>query len=78
MGCYNWKNHYGVQLKELEREGAFYNYTIQEENGAGKVTSCTVFPGIQAVYNDLNLFHCGRSVERTEEIVEINYCMEGR
>lgn len=42
------------------------------------MTSCTVFPGIQIVYNDLKLLHCGRRVPKTEEIVEINYCMEGR
>ena len=75
---YNWKKHYDVQLRELENTGAFSHYRIQEETGEGKVTSCTVFPGIQAVYNDLNLFRCGRTVPRNEEIVEINYCLDGQ
>ena len=78
MDRYNWKSHYAVRLTEMKNEGSFFYYVIEEEAGKGEVTSCTVFPGIQAVYNDLNLLHCGRSVPRTEEIIEINYCAEGR
>lgn len=78
MEHYNWKSHYAVRLMEMENAGRFFHYVIEEEAGKGEVTSCTVFPGIQAVYNDLNLFHCGRCVPRTEEIIEINYCAEGR
>jgi len=78
MDKYNWKNHYAVQLTELNAAGVFSHYGIEEETGRGNVISCTVFPGIQAVYNDLNLLHCGRRVPETEEIVEINYCVEGR
>lgn len=77
MNHYNWKNHYAVRLTELENAGEFFHYRIEEGTEKGKVTSCTVFPGIQAVYNDLNLFYCGKRVPRTEEIVEINYCLEG-
>lgn len=78
MDYYNWKSHYAVQLRKLKSEGAFTHYGIETETGKGEVISCTVFPGVQAVYNVLNLFHCGRTVPRTEKIVEINYCMDGR
>jgi len=78
MGNYNWKAHYAVQLTEQEHSDAFCTYEIDAKAGTGKVTSCTVFPGIQAVYNDLKISHCGRTVPRKEEIVEINYCIEGR
>ena len=78
MDHYNWKNHYAVKLMELENAGGFTHYRIEEETGTGKVISCTVFPGIQAVYNDLNLLHCGKRVPGTEKIAEINYCVEGR
>ena len=78
MDRYNWENHYAVRLMELENAGEFSHYGIEVETGKGEVTSCTVFPGIQAVYNDLNLFQCGKRVPRTEEIVEITYCLDGR
>jgi len=78
MDHYNWKEHYAVQLRKSYTVNGFSHYQIKEENGEGKVTSCTVFPGIQAVYNDLNINSCGRTVPKTEEIVEINYCSEGR
>ena len=77
MNHYNWKNHYSVRLTECGNAGGFFYYRIKEA-GEGKVISGTVFPGIQAVYNDLNLFQCGKSVPKTEQIVEINYCVEGR
>ena len=78
MDIYNWKNHYAVQLIELENTGAFSHYRIEEETGKGEVISCIVFPGVQAVYNNLNLLRCSKSVPKAEEIVEINYCLEGR
>ena len=78
IGGYNWKAHYAVQLTENEHSHEFFNYKIEGKTGDGKVISCSVFPGIQAVYNDLKLFHCGRTVPRNEEIIEINYCIEGR
>lgn len=77
MKQYNWKEHYAVQLKELEDIDRFTRYRI-EENGHGDVISCTVFPGIQAVYNDLDLYHCSRIVPWTEDVLEINYCIGGR
>ena len=78
MEDYNWKNHYAVELTELDNTGAFSHFRIDDGTGQGRVISCTVFPGIQAVYNDLYLLHCGKTVPKTEEIVEINYCAEGR
>ena len=77
MDKYNWKRHYSAQLKDMEHTGAFCRYGIEDKTGKGNVTSCTVFPGIQAVYNDLNLFSCGRVVPKNEEIVEITYCVDG-
>ena len=62
----------------LQHAGAFSHDRIETEGGNGEVISCTVFPGIQAVYNDLHLPHCGRCVPGTEDVVEINYCLEGR
>ena len=78
MEDYNWKNHYAVELTELDNTGVFSHFKIDDGTGQGRVISCTVFPGIQAVYNDLYLLHCGKTVPKTEEIVEINYCAEGR
>lgn len=77
MEQYNWKDHYDVDLREIETTGSFTHYKI-DEPGDGDVISCTVFPGIQALYNDLNLYHCGKIVPRTEDVLEINYCIGGR
>jgi len=67
MDHYNWKKHYAFQLRDIGIAGAFSRYSIKKGSGEGQVISCPVFPGVQAVYNDLSLFQCGRSVPRVKE-----------
>lgn len=78
MDKYDWKSHYAVLFTKHENIGEFCHYRIEEENGKGEVISCSVFPGIQAIYNDLYISKCGRTVPKSENIIEINYCVEGR
>ena len=77
MENYDWKKHYTADLSEYESGGAFSGFRIENETGTGEVVSCAVFPGIQAVYNDLYLLRCGKPVPE-DNIIEISYCMEGR
>ena len=74
---YDWKKHYAAKLSEHENSSAFRSFRIENETGTGEVFSCAVFPGIQAVYNDLYLLRCANPVPENN-IIEINYCMEGR
>lgn len=78
MGQYNWTNHYAATLIQNDLKYPFRSYDITNETGFGKVISCDVFPGLQTVYNDLNMQYCGNVVPGNDGIVEISYCMEGR
>ena len=75
---YNWKAHYSAHMTKSAEALGFCHYQIETDSGKGEVISCTVFPGVQAVYNDLRLLHCGAPVPRAESIVEISFCQEGR
>jgi len=75
---YNWKAHYSAHMTKSEEALGFCHYQIETDSGKGEVISCTVFPGIQAVYNDLHLLRCGTPVPREDNIVEISFCVEGR
>ena len=66
MDSYDWKQHYSVVLNKDDNSCDFCSYSIEEKNGRGDVLSCSVFPGIQAVYNDLFIPHCGKNVPRTD------------
>ena len=78
MEQYNWMSHYAANMKRGDSTYSFRQYDVENETGAGKVISCTVFPGVQTVYNDLYMYHCGKVVPRNDGIVEISYCMDGR
>jgi len=78
MQEYNWKDHYSPQLIERASDSQFQKYDIENESGTGKVISCIVFPGVQAVYNDLHFGKCGKTVSKNDKIIEISYCMDGR
>jgi len=78
MVQYNWTSHYAVNMKQSDSTYPFRRYDVENETGAGKVISCTVFPGVQTVYNDLYMYHCGKAVPKNDGIIEISYCMDGR
>ena len=78
MEQYNWMSHYATNMKQSDSTYPFQRYDVENETGAGKVISCTVFPGVQTVYNDLYMYYCGKAVPRNDGIIEISYCMDGR
>ena len=78
MVQYNWMSHYAANMKQNDSAYPFRWYDVENETGAGKVISCTVFPGVQTVYNDLYMYHCGKVAPRNDGIIEISYCMDGR
>ena len=78
MVQYNWMGHYAANMKQSDSTYPFRRYDVENKTGAGQVISCTVFPGVQTVYNDLYMYHCGKVVPRNDGIIEISYCMDGR
>lgn len=75
---YDWKTHYDVPLKTNEDDGVIRTYYLNDDPSAGKVMFCSILPGVQMIYNDLHVQHCGRSVPPSDRVIEINYCYEGR
>ncbi|MBE6997252.1 MAG: helix-turn-helix transcriptional regulator [Ruminococcaceae bacterium] len=78
MSNYNWKKHYAAALKATERTDGFERYRIENETGSGIIASCVVSPGLQVVMNDLTMLSCCNTVARNKDIIELNYCMDGR
>ena len=78
MVQYNWMGHYTANMKQSDSTYPFRRYDVCNKTGAGHVISCTVYPGVQTVYNDLYMYHCGKAVPRNDGIIEISYCMDGR
>lgn len=53
--AYDWKTHYDLPLTMCEGDGSFHLYYFDDDKTAGKVMSCSILPGVQMIYNDLNV-----------------------
>lgn len=53
-------------------------YTVKSQTGHGMMTSYTVFPGIELIYNDFHDFACFESDSSRSDLIEINHCLKGR
>lgn len=51
---------------------------IESETGMGMMTSYTVFPGIEIIYNDFHDHACFDSDSKRSDLIEINHCLRGR
>lgn len=78
MQYYDWKSHYDAHITEVADKNGFRHFRIDNETGTGEVITCSVFPGVLAVLNDLRILRCGKAVPEAENTVEITCCMEGR
>ena len=64
---------------EEERAGASYtSFHLENESGVGDITVYQVFPGIELVYNDMHMAYCNKQQKPAKDVMEINYCKEGR
>ncbi|MBQ8941026.1 MAG: helix-turn-helix transcriptional regulator [Firmicutes bacterium] len=76
---YDWKNHYtDIMTKTEESDNGFTHFKMSDKTGTGKIIHSDVFEGIQAVYNELNLENCRRTVPPLDDVIQINFCMAGR
>ena len=53
-------------------------FRLENESGVGRITLYRVFPGIELVYNDMHMAYCNKNQQPAPNVMEINYCKEGR
>lgn len=53
-------------------------YRLENESGTGSITLYNVFPGIELIYNDIHMSYCNKEQKSVPNVIEINYCKEGR
>ncbi len=78
-------NLYGASVyekgegSEKERAGTSYtSFHLENESGVGDITVYQVFPGMELVYNDMHMAYCNKQQKPAKDVMEINYCKEGR
>lgn len=70
---------YGASVHKKEQETELCHcYHLENESGTGEITLYPVFPGIELVYNDIHMAYCNKNQQPASDVMEINYCREGR
>ncbi len=70
---------YGASVHEKEESDDIRHcFHLENETGTGDITLYPVFPGIELVYNDMHMAYCNKNQQPASDVVEINYCKEGR
>lgn len=72
-------NLYGSSVHgKNENDDTFNRFHLENESGVGDITLYQVFPGIELVYNDMHMEYCNKDQKPASDVIEINYCKEGR
>ena len=70
---------YGSSVSEKDNANDNHkSFHLENESGYGDISLYGVFPGIELVYNDMHMEYCNKNQEPASEVMEINYCREGR
>ena len=70
---------YGDVVFDVEqRNDICSSFHFENESGTGNITMYHAFPGIELVYNDIHMEYCNKMQRIASDVVEINYCREGR
>lgn len=70
---------YGEAVHEKgEDDGICRCFHLKNESGIGEIALYPVFPGIELVYNDMHMAYCNKHQQPASEVLEINYCRQGR
>ncbi len=64
--------------KEEQDMDSCQYFHLENESGTGTITLYQVFPGIDLVYNDMHMTYCNKNQKPASDVMEINYCREGR
>ena len=78
MKPFDWKRKFDASFTVIDSNDGFDRYHIENNTGDGTLTACEVFPGIQAVIIDLNLYYCDNLLQENKNVIEIAYCIDGR
>ncbi|CAB1244495.1 Right origin-binding protein [Clostridiaceae bacterium BL-3] len=71
------KQLYGSQVCVIKKDKDCAIYKIDNSTGSVVMTSYSVFPGIELIYNDVHAQFVSVDVEPPKNILEINHCREG-
>ena len=77
MEKYNWKSHYADRITKLNEREGYSKYFLRNESGTCEIEEWDIFPGVQLVFNRLEMKRCARVVPRNDNILQISYCMSG-
>ena len=69
---------YGDLQPEAGAENAVQTFFVSNETGTGRVMQETIFPGVELCYNDMHLGWCNQEQKPARDVIEVNYCREGR
>ncbi|AQS09629.1 regulatory protein PchR [Clostridium saccharobutylicum] len=71
------KQLYGNEVEIVRRDDDCTIYRINNSKGDAVITSYSVFPGIELIYNDVHTQWVSIDGEQPKNILEINHCKEG-
>lgn len=78
-GAFTSIDLYGTSVHEKAGEEKDYDrFHLENETGTGDISLYHVFPGIELVYNDMHMAYCNKEQCAASDVMEINYCKEGR
>ena len=70
---------YGASTRENDAaDGSDSSYHLENKSGTGNIAIYRVFPGVELVYNDMHMAYCNKRQQSAPNVMEINYCKEGR
>lgn len=70
---------YGAAVRGKDGAGDSCDcFHLENESGVGDITRYHVFPGVELVYNDMHMAWCNKNQEPAANVMEMNYCREGR
>lgn len=71
------KQLYGNEVEVVKRDNDCTIYRINNSKGHAIMTSYSVFPGIDLIYNDVYTQWVSIDIDPPKNILEINHCKEG-
>lgn len=69
---------YGTSVHQNGENDENSVFHLENESGTGDISLYQVFPGIELVFNDIHMEYCNKEQKPASDVMEINYCKEGR
>lgn len=69
----------GIEMEAKQDDDGYKTvYKMNYPDGHGLMTSYAVLPGVQLIFNDFDVENCFCGIQTCDNIMEINYCSDGR